>query len=40
MAILVTMTRLVVMVNVRKMAIMAVMEYYELASNVVFMGFF
>ena len=40
MAIFVKMTRLVVLANVSKMAIMAVMEYYELASNMVYVGVF
>ena len=35
LAIFVTMTRLVVMANMRKMAIMAVMKYYTLAWNMV-----
>ena len=40
MTIFVTMTRLVVMANMMKMAIIAAGEYYEWASNMAIMGIF
>ena len=40
MAIFIAMTILAIMANMTKMAIINVMEYYELASNMVFMGVF
>ena len=38
MAIFVTMTRLDVMANMMKMTIIVITGYYELASNMVYMG--
>ena len=40
MAIFITMTSLAIMAKMTKMAIIAVMEYYELTWNMVFMGVF
>ena len=40
MAIFRVITSLAIMVKMTKMAIVAVMEYYELALNMVFMGVF
>ena len=39
-AIFVNMKRMVVMANLIKMAVIAVMEYYELVSNMVYIGVF
>ena len=40
MTIFIAMTRLAIMAKMAKMTIITFMEYYELASNMVFMGVF